>query len=77
MYCKNCKKHSSNTSPKKLALVSKNKIKENQNMLFVWLKGLLFIKLKEICSRKRIRNLSSVFLLTDVIKEHEDLLSEK
>ena len=27
MYCKNCKKHASNTFPKKLVLISKNKIK--------------------------------------------------
>ena len=27
MYCKNCKKHTSNTFPKKLILISKNKIK--------------------------------------------------
>ena len=27
IYCKNCKKHTSNTFPKKLILISKNKIK--------------------------------------------------
>ena len=27
-YCKNCKKHTDNTFPKKLVLISKNKIKE-------------------------------------------------
>ena len=27
MYCKNCKKHAGNTFPKKLILISKNKIK--------------------------------------------------
>ena len=27
LYCKKCKKHRSNTSPKKLVLISKNKIK--------------------------------------------------
>ena len=27
MYCKNCKKHASNTFPKKLVRISKNKIK--------------------------------------------------
>ena len=27
IYCKNCKKHTSNTFPKKLVLISKNKIK--------------------------------------------------
>ena len=27
MYCKNCKKHTDNTFPKKLVLISKNKIK--------------------------------------------------
>ena len=28
IYCKKCKKHTSNTFPKKLNLISKNKIKE-------------------------------------------------
>ena len=28
MPCKNCKKHTGNTFPKKLVLISKNKIKE-------------------------------------------------
>ena len=28
IYCKNCKKHTDNTFPKKLILTSKNKIKE-------------------------------------------------
>ena len=27
MYCKNCKKHTDNTFPKKLILISQNKIK--------------------------------------------------
>ena len=27
MYCKNCKKHTGNTFPEKLVLISKNKIK--------------------------------------------------
>ena len=27
IYCKNCKKHTGNTFPKKLILISKNKIK--------------------------------------------------
>ena len=45
MYCKHCKKHTGNMFPKTLVLISKNKIKENQNVLFVLLKGLLFMKL--------------------------------
>ena len=28
MYCKNCKKHTGNTLPKEIVLISKNKIKE-------------------------------------------------
>ena len=28
IYCKKCEKHTSNTFPKKLVLISKNKIKE-------------------------------------------------
>ena len=30
MYCKNCKKHTGNTFPKKLVLISKNIIKGKQ-----------------------------------------------
>ena len=31
IYCKRCKKHTSNTFPKKLILISKNKIKGKSN----------------------------------------------
>ena len=52
MYYKNCKKHTGNTYPKKLILISKNEIIENQNVLFVWLKELLFMKLKTSMIKK-------------------------
>ena len=35
IYCKKCKKHTSDTFPKKLVLISKKKIKGNQSLLFV------------------------------------------
>ena len=35
IYCKKCKKHTINTFPKKLVSISKNKSKENQDVLFV------------------------------------------
>ena len=35
IYCKKCKKHTGNTFPKKINLISKNKIKGNQNVRFV------------------------------------------
>ena len=38
-------KNTHETLPKKLVPISK-KIKKNQKVLFVWLKGLLFVKLK-------------------------------
>ena len=46
IYCKNCKKHTGNTFPKKLVLISKNKIKGKSKCAIVWLRGLLLIKLK-------------------------------
>ena len=46
MYCKNCKKHTGNTFPKKIVLVSKAKIKGKSRCAIFLMKGLLFIKLK-------------------------------
>ena len=42
----NSKKHTGNTLPQNLILISKNKPKEKQNVLFVYLKGLLLINVK-------------------------------
>ena len=46
IYWKKCKKHTENIFPKKMVSISKNTIKEKSNVLFVWLKWLLFMKLK-------------------------------
>ena len=46
MYCKNCKKHTGNTFPKKIVLISKNKIKGKSKWAIFLMKGLLFTKLK-------------------------------
>ena len=42
MYCKNCKKHTRNMFPKKLILISKNKIKERSKCA-ICLTGRTFI----------------------------------
>ena len=46
------------------------KLKDNQNVLFVWLQGLLFMNEDKYDLEREFR-----LLLTDVIKEHGDLLS--
>ena len=38
IYCKNCKKHTGNTFPKKLTLISKNKIKGKSKCIICWTK---------------------------------------
>ena len=48
IYCKKCSKHTANTIPKKLILISKNKIKENLGVLYLQLKDLLLMKLNMV-----------------------------
>ena len=47
---------------------------ENQNVLFVSLKGLLFMKSERNMVQKVNQKFIFSFLLTDVIKENEDFL---
>ena len=42
IYCKKCKKHTSNTFPKKIVLISKNKIKEKSKYA-IWFTERSFI----------------------------------
>ena len=59
MYCQNCKKHAGNTFPKKLLLISKNKIKGKPKCA-IYLTERTFIHEIEDIS-KWIRNLSFFF----------------
>ena len=43
MYCKNCKKHTDNTFPKKLILILKNKIKRKSKCAIFFLTKRTFI----------------------------------
>ena len=76
MYCNNCKKHTGNTFPKKLVLISKNKIK-GKSKCAIYLTERTFIhKLKANMVYKVNQKFIFSFLLTDVVKEHEHLLLE-
>ena len=79
IYCSKRKKHTYNACPKTLVLISKNKIK-GKSKCAIFLtektfihKGLLF-KLKTNMVQKVNQKFIFSFLLTDVIKEQEDLL---
>ena len=67
--CKNCIKHIGNTFPKKLVLISKNKIKRKSKCA-ICLTERTFIHEIEDKYWKFIFS----FLLTDAIKQHEELL---
>ena len=47
MYCKNCKKHTGNTFPKKLILISKNKIKGKSKWAICLTKRTFIHKIEE------------------------------
>ena len=47
IYCKNCKKHTCNTFPKKLIRISKNKIKEKSKRTFCLTEGTFLHEIEE------------------------------
>ena len=47
IYCKNCKKHTDNTFPKKLILISKNKIKEKSKCVICLTERALVDKIED------------------------------
>ena len=47
MYCKNCKKHTGNTFPKKLVLISKNKIKGKSKCAICLTERTFILKIEE------------------------------
>ena len=75
MYCKNCKKHTGNMFPKKIVLISNNKIK-GKSKCAIYLTERTFIHESEDIVQKVNQEFIFSFLLTDVIKEHEDILCE-
>ena len=71
IYCKRCKKHTSNTFPKKLILISKNKIKEKSNCA-ICLTERTFIDEIESDLESELEIYFKFF--TDWYYKHEDLL---
>ena len=49
IYCKNCKKHTGNTFPKKLILVSKNKIKGKSKCVIFLTERTFIDEIKDEC----------------------------
>ena len=72
IYCKKCKKHTGNTFPKKLILFSKNKIQGKSKSAICLTERTFIDKIEDKYDLEReLEILSSSFLLTNVIKEHE------
>ena len=74
IYCKKCKKPTGNTFPKKLILMSNNKIK-GKSKCAICLTERSFIHEIEYDLKSELEIIFS-FLLTNVIKENEDFLIE-
>ena len=47
IYCKNCKKHTNNTFPKKLILISKNKIKGKSKFVICLIEIIFIDKIED------------------------------
>ena len=71
IYCKKCKKHTSNTFPKKLILISKNKIK-GKSKYAICLTERTFIHESEYDLESELETYLQFF--TDWYYKHEDLL---
>ena len=71
IYCKKCKKHTSNTFPKNLILISKNKIKEKSKCA-ICLTEMSFIHEIEYDLGSELEIYLQFF--TDRYYKHEDLL---
>ena len=72
MYCKNCKKHTGNTFPEKLILISKNKVKGKSKCAICLTERTFIHEIEGLCDQES--ELLTDFLLTDVIKEYDDLM---
>ena len=69
MSCKNCKKHTGNTFPKKIILISKNKIKGKSKGAIGLTKKTFIHEIEGNMIQKVNQKFIFFFLLTDVIKE--------
>ena len=76
IYCKNCKKHTGNTFPKTLALISKTKIKEETKCVICLTERTFIYKTEEKYGLESELEIFFSFLPADVINKHEDLLRE-
>ena len=76
MYCKNCKKHTGNTFPKTLIPISKNRIKGKSKCAIFVTKRTFIHEIEGKYDLESDQKFIFSFLLTDVIKEHGDLLRE-
>ena len=77
IYCKKCKKHTGNTFPKKLILVSKNKIKGKSKCVICLSKRTFIDEIEGEYDLESELEIYLQFLPTDVIKEkNEDLFLE-
>ena len=74
MYCKNCKKHTGNTFPKKLILISKNKTKGKSKCAICLTERTFIHEIEDKYGLESDLKFIFSFLLTDVIKENGDLL---
>ena len=69
MYCKNCKRHAGNMFPKRLILISKNKIKRKSKCAICSTKRTFIHEIEDKYDLESELKISLQFLLTDVIKE--------
>ena len=76
MNCKNCKKHTRNTFPKKIVLISKNKIKGKSKCTICLTERTFIPEIEDKYGLESELEVYLQFLLTDAIKKHEDLLRE-
>ena len=74
IYCKKCKKHTSNMFPKKLVLISKNKIKRKSKFAICLTARSFIDETEDKYDLQSELEVYLQFLLTNVIKEHGDLL---
>ena len=77
IYCKKCKKHTGNTFPKKLILLSKNKIKGKSKCVICLTKRTFIDEIEGEYDLESELEIYLQFLPTGVIKEkNEDLFLE-
>ena len=74
MYCKNCKKHTGNTFPKKLVLISKNKIKGKSKCAICLTERTFIHEIEDKCGLESKLGIYLHFFTEWCYKKHGDLL---